>query len=656
MHADRPVSAASSSVISKLDFTLRPKNSAQDLLRLVPGLFIAQHAGGGKAEQIFVRGFDCDHGTDCALFVDGIPINMPSHGHGQGFADSHFIIPETIENMEVYKGPYFAQFGDFATGAAVEFNTVQSLDHNSVEYDISSVPSRRAYDGSRLLAMLELPTNKSNLQSYVAGDFLFKQGYFDVPQDFARFILFSKTTYELNDHASLSFSFNGFSSSWNASGQIPTRAVKEGIIDRFGSIDTTEGGTTSRNQINLVYKSGSANQNFETQFFAGNYRFKLFSDFTFFLNDPVHGDEIEQDDTRNFLGFNSKYTFPIDTKTGLLKMTFGFGARIDNLQNQLWHCEARQRLNVEANANVFEKNFYGYAEAEWHPNPLWRFDLSIRENYFVFDVEDLIPTDSAHKNYSGYNYQFLPTPKFNIAFYPAENLSLFFNSGLGFHSNDARAVVQDSTSSMHLLPRALGAEFGAQYHPVPWSLISIAFWGMDLSDELTYDGDNGTTEDDGPTRRIGIDFSLRLQPVKWLTIDDDINLAKGRLLKDFLGSELPNDNFIPLAPTFTSTGGVTTHIHEHWDASLRYRYMHDRPANEDNSIVALGYLVFDAAFAYHVSSWSAQLTIENLTNTEWNEAEFETTSRLYNEPAPVDELNFTPGTPFALKLSFAKNF
>lgn len=654
VRSEKPLSAASSSIINRIDFELRPKNSAQDMLRLVPGLFIAQHAGGGKAEQIFVRGFDCDHGTDVATFVDGIPVNMPSHGHGQGYADLHFLVPEVVKNMEVFKGPYFVQFGDFATGAAVRFNTLDRLDRNQLTVEAATTPSRRTFAGSRALMMLQLPVSNVNVSSYIAGDFIFNPGYFDIDQKFGRFILFSKTTFTLNKNSSLAFSFNGFGSTWNASGQIPERAVADGTIDRFGSLDTTEGGATQRNNFNLMYASRIGANDFNSQVYFGNYRFKLFSNFTLYLNDPVHGDEIEQNDYRTFLGYNGSYAIPGKIGNMNIKTTFGAGFRADNIENQLWHAEARKRLSQAAHANIYERSMYGYIKEEWMPNDQWHIEGSLRENYFTYDVEDLLPTDSTHTNYTGFNYQFLPAPKFNVAYYPTNDVSLFFNSGLGFHSNDARVVVQDQ--NYHFLPRALGAEVGTQIRLASHVIFSLAIWGMDLTNELVYIGDEGTTEDVGPSRRRGVDFGTRIQIARWLIADADVNYSKNNLLNSFLGSELSSDNLVPLAPTLTSTGGLTARFEKGFEASLRYRYIKDRPANEANTVVAQGYTVVDAVADYHTSKYKFGISIENLLNTEWNEAQFDTESRLFNEPAPVDELHFTPGTPFAAKGSISVFF
>jgi outer membrane receptor for Fe3+-dicitrate len=310
IESDKPVSAASSSYLSKLDFENRPKNSAQDMLRLVPGLFIAQHAGGGKAEQIFIRGFDCDHGTDVATFVDGIPVNMPSHGHGQGYEDLHFLIPEIVKGMNIFKGPYAPQYGDFSTGAAVQFNTMDTLENNLFQLESAYVPTVSAITAKRGLMMYQLPNVNSKVTSYLAADIINNRGYFEDNQHFNRFNIFSKTVFPINEHSDLSFSVSGFGSSWDASGQIPERAVKSGSITRFGSLDNSEGGTTQRNNLNLIYHADFNKGTFETQVYFSNYRFKLFSNFTFNLKDSIRGDEIEQGDNRLIRGLNAHYSLP----------------------------------------------------------------------------------------------------------------------------------------------------------------------------------------------------------------------------------------------------------------------------------------------------------------------------------------------------------
>ncbi|MBK9730173.1 MAG: TonB-dependent receptor [Chitinophagaceae bacterium] len=653
VNGDVPVSAASSQVFSIIDFQLRPKNSAQDMLRLVPGLFIAQHAGGGKAEQIFVRGFDCDHGTDVATYVDGIPVNMPSHGHGQGYADLHFLVPEVVQNMDITKGPYFTQNGNFSTGATVRFNTLDQLDENSFTTDFTSAPTQRGFSGSRALLMMQLPFQSANVNSYIAGDFTYNPSYFDASQQFHRFTLFNKNTFRLSNKTTAIVSFNGFGSSWNASGQVPSRAVESGLIDRFGAIDTLEGGTTSRNNLNMELDSKIGNNIFHSQIYFCNYRFKLFSNFTFFLNDPVNGDMIEQTDDRTIGGYNGSYSIPGNLGGLSVKTTFGLGFRTDRTNVMLLHSPDRERLSVTANAIIFERSMNGWIKEEINFTSQFKAELGMRIDYFTFDVNDLIPIDSFHDDLSGYNYQTLAQPKLNLVYSPADNIHLFLNSGIGYHSNDARSVVQDPAT--HRLPLAAGGEIGTQIR-VGSLIFSVALWTIQLENELVYIGDEGTTENNGPSSRKGIDFSARYQVLKWLYADVDVNYAKGFLLEDFFGEKLREDNIIPLAPQFTSTGGLTIIKPRGWEGALRYRLMGDRPANESNTVTAKGYLLLDAAVGYRWEHFRVGLNIENLTNTEWNEAQFDTESRLFDEPKPVSELNFTPGTPVAFKGSVSVYF
>ena len=646
--ADRPVSAASSKYLSQIDFENRPKNSAQDMLRLVPGLFIAQHAGGGKAEQIFIRGFDCDHGTDVATFVDGIPVNMPSHGHGQGYADLHFLIPETVQGMQIFKGPYSPKYGDFATGAAVEFNTVDSLDHNLIQLETGYVPSIKNVTSKRSLAMLQLPIAASNVSSYFAADVINNRGYFEKSQEFNRVSLFSKTTFAVTEHSHIHLSVGGFGSSWNASGQVPERAVNAGLITRFGSIDNSEGGTTQRNNFNLVYHTQLEASEFQTQVYSSTYRFKLFSNFTFFLNDPINGDEIEQDDNRTIRGFNSHYTSSHKLGNMNNKFTLGASYRADEIENELWHAAKRVRIQTRAHALVHERSTGVYANEVFRFSEHIRAEVGGRYDYFIFDVEDQLPNDSTHTNYSGFNYQTLLSPKLNLIYSPTDRLNFFLNAGSGFHSNDARSVVQQQTQ--YHLPRAVGAELGSLFHLGNRFVATVALWGMDLTNELVYVGDEGTTEDKGPSRRTGIDISARLHITLWLFADADFNLSKNVFIDKIYGNKLATNYYLPLAPTATSAGGLTAKFKNGFETGIRYRYLASRPANESNSVSARAYNVFDFTANYKTKHYKIGLVIENITNTKWNEAQFDTESRLSFESQSVDELHYTSGTPIAAKI------
>ena len=632
----RPISAASSSFIQALDFELRPKQSAQDLLRMVPGLVIAQHAGGGKAEQIFLRGFDADHGTDINIAVDGIPVNMVSHSHGQGYADLHFVMPEVLKGMEVYKGPYYAQFGDFGTAGTVRFNTIDDVERSTLSAEAGS------FGMQRYVGLVRVPLSLSRTTSFVTGEFLRNNSYFEQSQNFVRSNIFGKVRHELNNTESITLWASGFTSSWDASGQIPTRAVDRGLISRLGSIDPSEGGSTSRYNVSLSYAAMNDASTFLAQAYFSRYRFRLFSNFTFFKEDPLNGDEIEQVDDRSLAGGRVEYTVEHHVFGVRGSTMLGTSYRTDGINLELWHVAARRRLESRVLAHVREHNAAAFVQHEFFFSHAIRLQLGLRGDYFVFHVGDLNLT-SALPTPSGRVSQFLLSPKANLSFSPSAGMDLFANFGMGFHSNDARVVVEKLGSPT--LPRATGAELGTRISPSPGFMFLAALWGLDLEREFVYSGDEGTTEESGATRRIGIDTEVRAQILDWLWADVDLTLSRGRY-KDFP----ENENFIPLAPTVTSTGGLTVRHPNGYEGSLRYRHLGNLPANEDNSIRAFGYTVFDAALAYRIAAYRLTLIAENLFNVDWNEAQFATESQLRGEPTPVSELHFTPGSPRSLRL------
>ncbi len=436
--AERPYSTASSRAVRAFDLQTRPARSTQDLLRLAPGLVTAQHAGGGKAEQIFLRGFDADHGTDVAVFVDGMPVNMVSHGHGQGYADLHFVIPETIEAVDVAKGPYFARYGNLATAGAVAFRTKDHLDANLVRAEIG------AFNTTGLTALYQLPTPGPHQNAYFAGSFATADGPFDSPQAFRRFNLFSKAHTHLNEASSLALDVGGYGAAWDASGQIPVRAVAE--IGRFGAIDDLEGGTTGHLHANAQYRLRNDDSALDLQAYAVRYDFKLFSNFTFFLEDSERGDMIEQTDKRTVLGLNSTYrtahTLPIAQSA---TATLGGGFRADNIAVALWQSPDRIRTTNLVDAGIDERNFFLWGQEELVFSEALRLQLGLRGDYFTFDVEDRLdtvaepPGDLPHA--SGYAQQLIVSPKASLVVSPTRSLDLFANVGLGFHSNDARDVI-----------------------------------------------------------------------------------------------------------------------------------------------------------------------------------------------------------------------
>ncbi|MEJ7588431.1 MAG: TonB-dependent receptor plug domain-containing protein [Ferruginibacter sp.] len=329
--------------ISKTDIAMRGVNNSQEILRIIPGIVIGQHQGGGKAEQIFLRGFDADHGTDFRLEIDGMPVNMVSHAHGQGFADSHFLIPETVDNIDFKKGPYAAEKGDFATAGFVDFNTRNSLNENMVKLEAGQFNTYRAMGMFKLLG----DKARSKEQSwYVASEYRYSDAYFDSPQHFKRFNLFTKYNGKISGNSYLSMSANTFWSKWNASGQVPDRAVDKGLIGFYGAIDPNEGGITYRTNFNAQLLTSLNNGDIiKNQLYYSNAHFDLHTNFTFFLEDSVNGDQIRQKEARSMAGYNGSYHHTSTIGKVMLNTEAGLQVRYDMTRNsELSHTKNRYTL------------------------------------------------------------------------------------------------------------------------------------------------------------------------------------------------------------------------------------------------------------------------------------------------------------------------
>ncbi len=628
------------STLAKIDLDLKPVRNTQELMRVVPGLFVAQHAGGGKAEQIFLRGFDCDHGTDIQVSVDGLPVNMVSHAHGQGYADAHFIIPETINNIDFGAGPYYTQHGNLNTAGYVAFSTFNNIANSRVQLEGG------LFNTSRVLAMIDLLKNNKDKQSaFIASEYYYTNGPSINKQNFNRFNIFGKYNLAISDRTQVTGSLSAFKSNWDASGQIPERAVVAGIIDRFGSIDPSEGGNTERYNANImVAHRFSSNTVWENQAYYSRYKFNLYSDFTFFLNDPVNGDEINQAESRNVFGFNSRLSNKHILGSWVFTSIYGTGIRYDITDNtRLAHVVKRQFLSNIKLGDITETNGFAYIQQQAATGK-WLIDAGLRADYLHFNYFDKLSTTQR----AAQGKQIL-SPKINIQYTVNSELQLYIKTGKGFHSNDARVVIANNGNQ--ILPAAYGGDIGFIVKPAPKLLLNAAVWYLYLDQEFVYQGDDGNIQPSGKTRREGIDIITRYQIADHLFANLNLNFTKPRAL----GVAKAQD-YIPLAPTASSTGGIFYKVKYGFNGSVSYRYLKHRPANEDNSIVAKGYFVTDMAINYTQPKYEIGIAVENLFNIKWNEAQFATESRLKNEAVPVTELNFTPGTPFFARLKFAVFF
>ncbi|HVO31319.1 MAG TPA: TonB-dependent receptor [bacterium] len=649
--ADRPRNAASRQDVLDRDFLLRPHPRPADILSVVPGLFVVQHAGGGKANQYFLRGFDADHGTDIAFFLDGVPVNFPTHGHGQGFSDLHFLIPETVERIELYKGPYYASLGDFDTAGAVNLVTHRSLNYNAQSFGGGMFNTYR----SLTVISPDAPAWRPFLAAEVYGT----DGPFVHPEKLQRFNLFAKVTHDFSDSSWFSLAATSYASGWNASGQIPARAVEEGLISRFGSIDPSEGGSTQRHSLYATFHSTLPDgAEVDVLGYAISYRFSLFSDFTFFASDPVHGDEINQTDARTVVGTRGSYRFLRMAGDVPFVTTFGYWVRQDLISNGLYHAQNRERLAALVDANVAETSTAFYAEEQVVPTSWMRAVAGLRVDYFDFDVADRLESYATTGDAtSGVRKASQLSPKLSLVLTPHPSTELYLNYGRGYHSNDARGVVHE-VDPVTPLTRADGYEVGARTRQLDRLDLSAAAFLLDLASELVWDGDTGGTEPSGATRRYGLELTGRLQILTWLYADSDLTLTHAAYVHD-----AGNGNAVALAPTETFQGGISMRRGDGFYGRLGVFQIADRPATQDGFLTAKGFTRVDATAGVKKKRWAAEVAVENLTNTEWREAQFANVSRLPSETGPADcpkgtradvengafvgceDIHFTPGNP-----------
>jgi hypothetical protein len=624
--APPPVSSSSEVFVPGRDFQLRPEGRPADILRLVPGFVISQHQGGGKAEQYFLRGFDADHGTDVALYIDGLPVNLRSHAHGQGYADLHFLIPETVQRLDGFKGPYFVEFGDFATAGAFNFVMRDTVDENYAE------AAGGSWGTQRYLTLIS-PTRDA-LKTLVAIEYYRSDGPFEHPNGYERFNLFAKAKATLAEGMDLAVWASYYMADWHGSGEIPTRAVRAGVISRFGSIDPNEGGSTQRANLNVDWRwKLDENQLVTVHTYGTYYELDLFNDFTFFLNDPQNGDEINQRDRRFMAGFDALYQYQTRPFGVSLTSSAGFQYRIDTPRVVLATSVQRHQLARTQDVSIVEQSYSPFVKFDVVPLPWLRFVTGARGDIFTYDVHSRVNTTGDDLN--GRVTQARPNVKANLALGPWYQTEFFANFGTGYHSNDARAVISDP--NLTALPTARGYEFGMRSKAIPRTELSLTYWVIDLASELVFVGDDGTTEARGPSHREGIEFAMRVKILDWLTFSGDVTAAK---------AEFDTGGAVPLAPLLTSRADLTARLPWGLSSSLAMRFLGDRYADEERHQTARGYLLFDFTARYRYKWLEAFVSIENLASTEYREAQLFFTSRLAGEPAGgVPDIHYTPGNP-----------
>jgi TonB family protein len=625
----KPISAASSFSVQDRDFQLRPIGSVQDILRVSPGLVMVQHSGGGKANQYFLRGFD----ADLALSIDGVPINLVSHAHGQGFADTNFIIPEVVERVEITKGPYFPRQGDFATAGAVNMVSRDEFEHSSAGLGFVDSAGHGAA-GYRGLAIASPKFADLQLKATFAAEVGRSNGPFDNPEGWDRYKLFNKLTINATPTSSLSLTEMSYAGNWHGSGQIPARAVAEGLITRFGSIDPDEGGNTARHQIALQYRLlPTESSELRAVAYLATYRFNLFSNFTLYLRDPDNGDEIEQIDRRTFYGAKVSYRVVHQFGRVVFDTTIGADMRSDDIHEELWDTLHRQQITAVRSNDVHESSLATYFNEEISPTRWLRADLGGRADLLSFAVDNRLPTTDPTAPASGIGAAHQLSPKASLIVSPLDRpgvqLDLYVNYGQGFHSNDVRGVF--AQPAVTPITRATGEEIGARTRLFERWDLAAALWQLDLTSETVWNGDDGTTGVSDPTNRRGIELETRCEVTPWLAADLALTFTKSHFTTD-----MENGGGLALAPKRTWQGGLSgrhalgTGV---FRAGLRFYGIGDRPATDDGALVAPGFTQFDLHAGYRRRWFDVALDIENLLNADYRSAQFATVSRLRTEPA-----------------------
>ena len=630
---ERPVAASSQQFIPDKEIILQPQGRPADVLRLIPGFVAVEHSGGaGKADQYFLRGFDADHGTDVAFFTDGMPINLRTHAHGQGYTDLNFIIPETIEGLEVYKGAYLPEYGDFATAGAVNFKTRQVVQEGVAQ------AAGGQFDTQRYLLMFS-PT-KDKVRTLFAAEAYYTNGPYQNDNRYLRTNLFGKMTANLTGRDELSLTGTFQKSQWNASGEIPLRAVNDGTLDRFGAIDPSEGGDTLRSTARLNYHYDTiAGGQFFANAYGQYYRLDLFTNFTFFLTDPVNGDGIQQSDRRVVYGGDLGYKQRGEVLGVPSIGTIGFQTRVDDIHARLGTQTTRMPTGNTTDSDILEASYAPFVKAEVQPTSWMRLAGGFRWETFTFDVRNLCTTCAEQP--AGRTSSGIVLPKMNLILGPWARTEFFANYGEGFHSNDARSAVAPGSSP---LARARNYEIGVRSKPWgPGGVELIAtIWRLDLQSELVFVGDEGTTEIRGPSRREGVEVGVRGQVSGPLYVNGSFTWTK---------AEFRNGDAIPLAPEYTAYGAVILKWPEGLTSQLQATYLGVRPLIEDRSIASPSWLTFDVSERYRLpitlphGRMEAFLFVRNLFNTEWEQAIFAFESRLRTEAAGVTDIHFVPGNP-----------
>ncbi|MEQ9451308.1 MAG: TonB-dependent receptor [Pseudomonadales bacterium] len=628
--------SASEGIVGYDDIRLPPLLRVGELVEAVPGMVATQHSGTGKANQYFIRGFNLDHGTDFAVSVNDVPINFRTHGHGQGYLDLNFLIPELVETTRYRRGPYAAETGDFSSAASAEFNYYQRLREKLVSATVGE------FGYYRTLAAGSFGDDTNSFTAAI--DFTAFEGPWDLDEDLSQFKFFGAYNGTLGQ-ADLRLTLEGYDSEWNATDQIPQRAVRSGQLNAYDNIDDDLGGETSRYLLagRLSYDTWSINA------YAIDYDFTLYSNFTYLLDDPVTGDEFEQRDQRRVYGLGIRGGESIPQNIGDVALRWGADLRFDDIEEVgLYGTSARARTNTVRQDQVEERSLSAWAESEWAVSDRLRAILGVRADWYDWDVDARLAANS------GSDSDAIISPKLALAWRVVDNVEAYLNYGRGFHSNDVRGTTiridpgsGDPTDAIEALVESDGAEIGLRFEQGPVFNSTLTLFWLELDSELVYVGDAGTTEANDGSRRMGVEGTLFWQASDWLAV----NMAYTHTNAEFR-TDQGGGREIPGAVEATATLGMNAVWENGFSASARLRWLSEAPLVEDNSIRSDGSLLVNAGIAYRRGRAEFHLDIFNLLDADDNDISYYYTSRLAGEPpAGIDDTHFHPLEPRSVRAS-----
>jgi TonB dependent receptor/TonB-dependent Receptor Plug Domain len=637
--------SASKGQASAAELAERPTLRRGELLEVVPGVVITQHSGDGKANQYFVRGFNLDHGKDFSISMDGQPVNFVTHAHGQGYADLNPIIPELVENVDYWKGPFYGQLGDLSTAGAAKFHFYDTLPQGIASITLG----QHNYFRGLIADTIDL-SKSSGSAAATNGErsgltYAFEYNSYDGPwqregnsQRLNGFLKYFKES----GQDTFSITVMGYDAKWDSTDQIPKRLIDSGSLNRLGNIDNSVRGDSSRNSLMAAWDRDYGNSTTHVDVYVGRYNLDLFSNFTYFLNDPVNGDQFEQEDGRYFLGGEVRHEWNLGAKN---TFTLGLQTRHDFIDGiGLYNTTNTIRTSSVRVDDVYESNVGIYATANYQVNDWFRIQPGLRADGFYFDVKSDNPLNS------GTETDGAVSPKLSLIFGPWAETEFYANAGLGFHSNDARGVTLGA-NAVDPLVRTYGFELGARTEAIPDVVSTLALFYLHSDSELLYIGDAGTSEAGPATARYGVEWSTYWRPIDGFTLDNELTLSTGKLLGVGSVDEIPGS--VPI----TLSTGITLGKAEGLFGSLRSRYFSPRPLIEDGSVDSRASWQMNARLGYRKNDWEVSLDCLNLLGRNDHDIEYFYASRLPGEAAGgVDDIHLHPAEPRTFRVSLTKHF